>query len=1240
MTTAIHINDFIQKHDARVGVAESELKPLPNDDCHETFRLESEFLTRYLPGQYIYDADNTSTIIVSRSLKTSYIWPKDKPLTVKDLQVFSENGHTLGIDYRSTYCRMFALDLDCACRKTGSSIEHINENVISIVVEKLNALFDQTFKINNAKFSIWKNKCGFHIYTDIAVSMPTHLFLKTQLESNVEFLTQPIVFEVPSIMPLPYSAKNKGLAYKPTVSNHDFDFIPLTIYKERQDCLELFTFQRIALAGRTVAKLTSIIGDEYLVKSQSSSIRRNNPKLVNVSSITLYDDFTYMTQFEEYVLSMVSQFNTHNTALEDINFSEFNEDERLQIRLFMEKINKLFGVPGNQSCDIFIKISALDFGGLYLQPFAAALFLELQFNDYKRFKMLLRKIYHSTMNQYAAIKTFIELVNVQTFQAYAEETSDSIINHLHFLISHNTSPTQTLNEQINSIMEKITDTTADVVRQILQKESKGGNKGQCEVIMMDLMEKFKMIFFEMRILFHDQSCSRYFYLNPITGASYESCAKLNDDVYPSVIRLWIGHSQTATNIMKQMIEKSHDMHISDSVNFTQTEYMYSTRVGVFNSAVGLYTAHTRFLRFNKYRYVSIWPYNVPEKIFFAQNETLLEHYEVVTRFIKIIHENMLDLYAHCIFVPAMIQLRSLISIEERFISQVFSLLSSHKNFECLHFLVEYFQFNPKIVYLIVHLCNEYGGLEIFYSYNILCSKIFQTENASSILWSEKFQNITSQAKYDSTKQTYMEKLESLEGPHIECVPKSTYVFVVLTLACISKCDSFNNFTRAFNIELSKQINPHPRYHDFQYSTSIHSMKSNMVRARSIVFGENLTPFQNTLADELLSICMSANFKPETVVNYLTAVGATFIPINVLKKLLLIQGDGNTGKSLACKKITSIAQPSAGRFEDISAVMKRASVAEYSAVVLNEAYKLNPSQLKIITGNDDTSVSIFYSQKYELQQMQTIMFGATNVHVSFKGTDDVDKTSVLRLYAILFTGKQCPAETNHSSLLSMMVDGFYFSGILSPIYSESVSALRWLSFGMYMSIRDINYFPKLNLSCDTCRDYQHTVYYNNSKLYKFLVDSGIIDAPGFFISKNKLLDIVKQNLDKNGKFSSMSIFKLTFEKQYNISFDKINYVPNFQQIGLIQHIIDNMMVIEEPGSIITQEDIKSRLEMYTLMEHRDNALAYFQRTQEKYYVYDECVYKNIAFTSDICSSYEGNELIPNIIDRDSLVMKSL
>lgn len=1212
---------------------------LPNDDCESTFKLETEFLTKYLPQQYVYNQDNTSTIITSRALKTSYIWPKNKPITINDLSIFAENGHTLGIDYQLTYIRMFALDLDCSCRKTGSNFEHINENIVTKVIQHLTKLIEEVLGVNRIEFSVWRNNCGFHIYTDLMVSMPTHLFLKKQLETKIDFIAQPIIFEVPNIMPLPYSAKRMGYPYKLLYINENMNNIPLTNYNEF-NCLELFIFQQIPLDGRTVANITSIMGTEFLVKNKTPIYRRNNPKIVNVSSVTLYDNFSYMTQFENYIKLMVSQYNTHITKIDDIDFSDITEDERVQIQTFMGKINKLFGTHGSESCDLFIKLSALDFGGLYLQPFTAALFLDLQSTDIIKFKSILKKIYKSAMNQYAAIKVFVNLVNIQTFHAYSEETSDSIIEHLHFLISHNALPTQTLDQQINSIMEKMTDTQADSVRAILNK----CDKNRLELIINELIRKFKKIFFEMKILYYDQSSSRYYFLNPMNGAAYESCSKLTVDMYPSVVRRWIGYSSIASNIFKQVFEQSHDMHLIDPINFTQSTYMYSTKVGVFNSAVGLYTAHTRFLRFYKFRNTSIWPYNVPEKLFYAQNESIIEHYDVVTKFVSIIQNDLFKLYTHCVFAPAMIQLRNLISIEERFIYKIFSSLADHKNFESAHFLIEYFQFDPKIIYLLIHICNEYGGLEILYSYQTMCSKIFQSNSISPLLWREKFQSVIDHAHYDATKPTYIEKLMSLHGEHIESVPTSTYLFIVIILACMIKCDAYNDFILAFNITLPDKINHHELYTEFDCKTTMASMRSNFNRARDIVFGKNRTPFQDTLIDELFSICMSANFKPETVINYLTAVSAMFIPVNVSKKLTLLQGDGDVGKSLACKKIAEIAAPSVGRFEDVSSLMNRASPAEYSVIIINEAARFNSSHIRIITGNDDTSMKRFFTQSYELQRMQTLMFGATNIHVSFKGSDreDVDKTSVSRLYAILFTGKQCPAETHHSSLISMLANETYFSGLLVPIMSDSVNALRWLSFGIYMSVRDINYYPKLNTDCDACRDYQHTVHYYNSKLYKFIVDSGLIDAPGFFISKEKLLSIVKPNIDKNGKYSSISAFKSDFEKQYNISFDKIKDISNFQQIGLIQHIIDNMMVVEEEGSQITADDIKKKLEVYTLMEHCDNARSYFQRTQEKYYDYQTGVYKNIAFASNVPQSYDGNESPSNTtsISRDSLVMKSV
>lgn len=1214
---------------------------LPNDTCDQTYNMELEFMAKYLPQQYEYTHDNMSTIIYSRSLKTSYMWPKDIPLTIEGLKMFSELGHTLGIDYTATYCRMFALDVDCTCRKLGSSIDHINENLIMIVVAKLHELFEQTFEISNACISVWRNKCGFHIYTDVPVTLPTHLFLKKQLEVNPDFSMQPIVFEVPSIMPLPYSAKVSGSPYKPVNLSSDLVTTPLTNHTDTQGCLDLFIFSRVVLSGRTVAKITSIIGDEFLIKNNHSMIRQNTPNPINVSTVRLYENFKYMTQFETYIRLIVAQYNAQMTTIKDVNLEEYTEDERVQIRLFMAKFNKLFGQVGDESCDVFVKISALDYGGLYLQPLIAALFLDIQMTDMSRFRTLLVKIYKTEMEQYPSIRQFITIVNIQTFQAYSEESGDSIINHLHFLISHNVLPTQTIAEQINTILEKMTDSNANVLSQVILKACKD-DKEHAELIISDLLDKFKKICLELRVLHYDQTCARHYQLDPIIGSSYASDSKSHIEVYESIIRQWVGSTTLASTLMKQTFERQHEVYISEPVNFTPTEYMYSTKMGVFNSAVGLYTAHTRFLRFNKHRYVSIWPHNIPEKMFYAQNESVIEHWNIVKKFVTIIRDNIFELYTHCVFAPAIIQLKTLISIEERFIGEIFTLLSCYKNFDCAHFLVEYYQFDPKIVYLIVHLCNEYGGLEILYPYNMMCSKIFQIDNVSASTWSQKFNSIMDHATYDSTKPTYMEKLESLRGDHIDYVPRSTYLFIIIALIGMTKCDAYKEFIHAFNIKMPTIVTPHPLYFDFKLSTNMQVMKSNMNRACRIVFGENLTPFESTLADELLSICMSANFKPETIINYLTAVGAMFIPTNILKKLLLLQGNGNVGKSLACKKIAAIAAPSVSRCADISEVMKRGAIAEYSTIIINETSILDPAHVKIVTGNDDTSAKRFFSQKYELQQMQAVMFGATNIHVTFKGYEDVDKTSVSRLYAIQFTGQQYPASTTRSSFLSMMIEGSYFSGILSPIFADSVNALRWLSFGIYMELRDINYFPQLDLSCDTCRDYQHTVHYNNSKLYKFIVDSGIIDSPGFFISTRRLLDIVKQNLDKNSKFSSLSIFKTEFEKQYNISCDREVNITNFQQNGLIQHITENMRVIVEPNSIITYEDIKKRLELYTSQEHKDNALAYFQRTWEKYYNYDESLYKDIEFSSNIYNSYEGNETVSyNLtLNMDSLVMKAV
>lgn len=1222
-------------------------KELQIDTCPITQQLESEFLTEDSPKPYRIslndDTANTSSVVKSRALATEYIWPKDKPLTIARLKKFETNGHTLGIDNTKTYFRMFALDLDCPCRcSQGLQLEHLNEALVLAVQNELKSIFLAMFQINDARFSIWRNDCGFHIYTDIPVSLPTHLFIKKQLESSQRLLNMPVIIEVPSIMPLPFSAKKTGKPYTLVTSDNDFDHIPLTICTEVKGCLEYFRYQSLFLEGRTVAKIDSILGESYLVKLPSCIQRMQFPRFVNGMSISIFPEFNYMSQVHDFITTSMMLYNEQITTLADVSLEEFNENERMQIRLFMSEVNKRFDRYGNDSCEAFIKVSALDYGGLYLQPLVAALYLAIENIKFDRFKILLKCIYQSVMNQYDSIKRFVDLVNLETVKAYNDETSISILDHLHFLVKYNVDPKQTIDEKINTIMEDLTDSKAEVILSEIQKRLKK-EKEVAKVIIEDLLDKFKMIFLEMRLFYYNINYGRYYYLNFTHGAKYESSDNFRDNLCPEVVRNWIGKSQVANTCLKLAMENSNDMKISEDIKFTTNEFMISTKVGVFNSAVGLYTAQTRFLRFDKYRNVVLWPFKEQPKIYHGQNEAILNEYKSTQRFISIIREDLLSLYTHSVIAPALIQMRKVMSVEERAIEQFFSILSHYNKYDSLLFIVDYYQFDPKIVYLITHICNEYGGLDAFYSYDTLCSKIFCSESASAFLWSDKFQSVVNSAKYTVNASSYMDKLLSLNGPHVDSVDQVTYLMVVLILAFVVKCDTYNELVNAFNIKLPEIIDEHPSYCDFEYSVSMQTMKTNFIRAREIVFGKNLSNFELLLADQCFSLCMSTNFIPETTINLLTAISAVFLATNVCKKFFLFQGAANSGKSLLCSIIQEMLSPSIGRFLDVSQVMSRSSVSDYYGVIINEAYQFHPAELKTMTGNDSVSMTRFYSQKYELRHSQTIVYGATNTYVKFKGSEDVDKTTISRLFAIHLTGKQCAAGSKFDSFISMMIDGYYFSGIFSLLTTESSAALNWLAYCLYEQTRDINLHPSLNTESGACREYQNTVHYKNSKLYKFIIDCGLIDAPQFQISKHRFVDIVKRNLDKSN-YLSFESFKTPFEAQYNVSLNKHTTISNFQQIGFIQHVIDNFAITEEEGSVITHEDLKKRAEIYSHSEHKSNAMAYFRRTNQIYYDYNTGVYKGITFAIDSGETYEGNEWVSSSsnlsVNQNSLVFKSV
>lgn len=1249
-------------------------KNLPIDNCTETFQQEYNFLDKYHLEVYKYYENDLASVVYSRNLKTHYLWKLDRPLDTNALNEFKLTGHTLTIDYTKTYCRAFALDLDCLCRCRPQTMVHISEGLILEIQTALLKVFESILRIPAAsvKFSIWKNKCGYHMYSNIFVSLPTHLYLKRAIE--VQFNMRPVIFEVPDLMPLPYSAKRRYEPYTQVTSDCILNKMHLTMCTNKK-YLELFQYSNVYIDGRTVAHINTMLGDTYLVRLPTAIYQTGVPKVVNVKSISMDPSFLYMRQFEIYIMSMVTTFNKENSNIGATDLSDFGVEDRFSLRRFMSDFNNKFAYSGgngvnnpigignshglnniadndnmhstiienpSETCEHFIQISAVEHGGFNLQHYTAALYHAMDMKNFEMFRKLLLVIYKPLLNNYASVKKFIKRINLATYQAY-HETSENIINHLHYLHRHNVDPTHDFNTRINTIMCSIMNMVS--YEEYAKKLTKL-NRDDLDKAIIQLLTTFMNIFVELRLVYFNRMCSRYYILCPSTGTHYISISKLSDTNLPSILRNWIGNSPAASLILRNNLEHCHDIYSPGDISFSTNSFMFSTELGVFNSATGMYVSNTRFIQFNKYRRKSIWnPILSSKKMHYNQNETIIESMKIAKFYTKFMHTRLIELYTHAIIAPAFIQMRKILSVEECMLTQLINIFAQHTNFECMYFLVEYFPFDPKIIYLLAHLCNEYDGLDILLSYRTMRSRIFNFNDVSCKVWRDKLMPIIDSATFDDTCDLYMDKLLSLRGPHIQDLNRDTYLFIVLILACIVKCPAYNMFVTAFNIKIPEIHKHHEAYTTFNYTTTLTSMRENFDRARTIVFGEKLSKFDNSLIDECISICMSTNFIPETTSNYLATIGLSFLPINIQKKIIVFHGDGDVGKSLICNKLQEIANPQVGRFNDLSKVLQRSNVAEYSVTIISELKLLVPSEIKSITGNDPESTMKFYSQNYELQTMQSLMYGATNVHVKFHGssTTDVDRTTVNRLYAILLTGRQCPANVPQANLLTMMTNGCYYTGILSVDITESAISLAWLAYCTYYLQRDQNYHPYLNTSSPACRDYQNTVYYNNSKLYRFLVNLGIIDEPGFFISKSELLRIVSQNFDKNDRnsFPNQFAFITNFEQQTNISLTKSDIVPNFQQSGLIQHIFSNMAAIQDKDSKITGDDITQHLKIYTSNEHKSNAFQYFQRTYEKYYNYDTLEYDGIAFQNEGVSYDENiiNDPI-QICDPNSLVLQNV
>lgn len=1330
-----------------------------NEKCKDTINRERRFIERYNLEKYTYNSDLNATVIYSRITKTHYVWPMERPLTAKILyNNFKGIGHTLAIDYTFTYRRMFSLDLDCICRRDPYTRQHLNEQIVMGLCDGIKTLFVNLTDVA-INLMIWQSQersnCGFHIYSDCEVSLPTHLHLAHLIRAKInrDIVGDTVIIEVPMFMPLPLSAKTPQKEYISLLPQYnDNETILLTTHnttlksKEKKQFnkvygngyMELFRYstntsnvQKVNTKNQqdikneetsTILKMGVIeqynnhqiyISLKQLLnnkKTQIDEIRAVDvPRFQCIYKIDITE--THIQQLSLYITNLVEIHNKskpqHQTISIDIdtsdielkkvidrlesvtasfdftNFNSDGEDANISCNIsVIETVNnfltlynsRMTTIQEGQSMDDpthFIKTTSEDYGCMYMQPLLVAFYKymasKIHIITNADFRVLLKHyIYKSVIDNRVVLRTFVDRFEKNTVNAYYFDYN-TILEHIRYMIIHDLSPFNNLNDNIDKLM---TIRNNGMTAKMLQDELAKKKKDEQNAILINLLDTFFNILKELRVILYDETATRY-YIN--IDYFYKSIAKgkITTNELPSCLYNWIGQNMTSMvhlylqNILNYSLRKYYHPYTQK----VTPKFMISTSGGVYNSATNTYTAHTPLLVFVKFRFYWAWNWyegshydNSSERapvMYEKQNEDIQRLTSKALLIVKDMESIVTDLYLHFMVVPAILQLRYILSVDEFSIYKFVNIMAKHHNFSSIYTLIDYFPIDPKFVYLISYFHKKYENLNIILNYTKLRDRIFNYDNVDGDDWLRRFGVIYRHIKYNpDEKLNQLERITSIivkthsDENNISAHYDEEIIFANnnydydeqcngddykldrfndnemflynLIAVCMIKCESFETLTKAFRVnELPKEpLKIHDDYEEFndRKDVSLENCIYAKERAYKKVFGNSkMDLFRKSLIERLFSIGISANFEPEKCTSILDVLTPLNISFNACKKINMLFGVGDVGKSYLCDDAQAMCEPKVSRINDLSKMHDRfqGASATSNLMIINEANSFNASTIKSITGNDAESSMRMYTQNFEMHHDQCTILAATNSYITF--TTEVERTAINRIYAVTLTGTSCPESVKIDSLFGMMTDAMYFRELVN-LGSLSPRTLVWLVYCRYLLMRDKNLCPTLNSDSEDCRKFQLMVYYNNNKTFRTLVNCGIIEEKGFYINSKKLLSIVRKSFEKSERDKQYDEFKRKFQQLYNINFNTDEYVNNFQQSGLIQHVFMTMDARYDEGAEITHTDIIDRLSIYNVSEDRNNAKKYFDRTYGKYYDYNIKVYRNLSFTHDETSDY--------------------
>lgn len=877
-----------------------------------------------------------------------------------------------------------------------------------------------------------------------------------------------------------------------------------------------------------------------------------------------------------------------------------------------------------KACNFFVYYATLRYSCLYLEPFVVALcyFMDMaKTQRFDEFRRLLRCIFKNVMPLCEAVTVFIERVDLGTITMY-RHTSEEIISCLAFYIGNHLDPCMPVVDQINYLMGKHLNCITEQER-IDLITSQGGKKTRDYIDQM--ITVYYQAVLDLRIIYIDPVSQQYFAQRYDVGRYFGSSLEVKPPFY-QVLNRWIAKPFTKAMVAEKIPHTEYELNFVDGLNAT------ATCMGSFNHITGLYTANTWLLNFRKYRISCLWPYtDMPvQKIARNENDYVVKHTKRAVEFMRRMEKNITKLYYYSVVIPAVLQIRYNLELDTENMVSFFQNITAHGQFKRLYFLFEYYPFDPKFLGFLFYIMKDFG---ILLDYTALSLHNFSMNSATPNLWKTK-QKYYDAVTYDITKTSQFERLQTLKVPQMGTVPtlpitNDSLLLVTIAVACMTVCNRFVPLLQTFNVtmpdieSIPKKL-LRPDLEPKSYNTNSDTMAANFERARRNIFGK-INEFESDLLSEFTVLCIAANFQLDHVRDLIDTVAITFVPRNVLKKIILYQGPSNTGKSFLCDKLQSICKPCVGRFRSFSKAFARGeSTGQNFITILNETRRLDPTEVKSTTGNDAESATRFYTQAHELQMSQSLMFGATNTHITFTGDrDHIDVTTVDRIFCTTMIGQYVVQPIG--SLLTMAVKSAYFKTVVDIKPDNSPYALGWLAYAAYLTRRDSLGTPHLNVNSASSLDYRHRIFMYNNKVYRTIINSDLTHAPHFTISLEDFDAQIDSTLTKaaatttnHRELTNKRDFIRHFRDQFNIDLDEPNLrsVEGFQQTAMVNFVTTYFKAKKAIGKVITAQDVQRRLDKCIDPVTRENAVRWFSSTYVTSFEAVKREYHNLSFAYEL------------------------